>query len=126
MKERMTIQKKYILEALMELNHPTALEIYEFIYKKYPNISKATIHRNLNSLKEEGTITMLADKGPAKRYDLKTENHYHFICKKCNEVYDLKLPYQKQLDNDESLKEFKVDSHTLSFTGLCPKCRPLK
>ena len=48
---RNTIQRALVLEAVRSLhNHPTSADVYEAVRRTYPNISRATVYRNLGVL----------------------------------------------------------------------------
>lgn len=127
MNKRNTIQKMFIIEALKKLNHPTALEIYIYVYNKYPHVSKATIHRNLNLLVEQKEVYKLVGLENASRYDINIKEHYHFVCHNCKRISDLKMDYQKNLNNKiKNMNDYRFDSHTIIFNGLCPDCQKNK
>ena len=51
MNKRNTIQRSLVLETVQELRcHATADEIFNTIVKKYPNVGRGTVYRNLNLL----------------------------------------------------------------------------
>ena len=51
MEKRNTIQRSLVLNAVNKLQcHATADEVYDEIAKEHPNISKATVYRNLKLL----------------------------------------------------------------------------
>ena len=53
MSKRNTIQRTLVLEAVNALRcHATADEIYAYISKEHPTISRGTVYRNLNRLAE--------------------------------------------------------------------------
>ncbi len=122
---RMTKQRKAILEALKETDtHPTADEIYEEVKKEIPNISLGTIYRNLNVLEEMDEIMVLDYGSTYSRFDGCADNHYHFQCKECEEIYDLDMEIRENLENKvEENYPFTVDNHRLEFYGLCPSCQ---
>ena len=61
MKNRNTIQRSLVLEAVNKLQcHATADQIYAEIVKEHPTISRATVYRNLNLLREEQTALTTA------------------------------------------------------------------
>ena len=66
MKRRSTKQREIVYDALMQLYHPTAEEVYEYLRGAYPTIGRATVFRNLAVLAEEGRIVKLffPDKEP--------------------------------------------------------------
>lgn len=125
-KTRMTKQRKTILKVLKSTDsHPTADWIYEQVKKDIPNISLGTVYRNLNLLVEKGKINVINYANDQSHYDGNTENHYHFRCKKCGNVYDLDLNlFEKEIDKFvDNNTEFDVDTHRLEFYGICPDCQ---
>ena len=65
---RMTTQRKIIMEELAKVtSHPTAVEIYEMVKRKLPNISLGTVYRNLELLADQGKIQKL-QRQPPKKY----------------------------------------------------------
>lgn len=121
MDRRNTKQRTMILDAVRSrCDHPTAEQIYDQVHKIDKKISVGTIYRNLDILSKQGEIKdiKLSD---ADRYDLKTDNHNHFICDKCGKVFDIDIPYNKKLDN-KNYDGFFINSHQTVFKGLCPEC----
>jgi Fur family peroxide stress response transcriptional regulator len=125
MLRRNTRQRDAILNILRNTDsHPTADWVYEQARKIIPGISKGTVYRNLNLLKEAGEISELNLSGTMSRYEGKPENHYHFRCEQCGRVFDLDQPVNKDLDNEIAAKTgFKVSYHQLEFRGLCHDCQ---
>lgn len=125
-KTRMTKQRKTILKVLKNTeSHPTADSIYEEVKKEIPNVSLGTIYRNLNLLAEKGKITVINYANDQSHYDGNTENHYHFRCNSCGNVFDLELDLLDEKVNNkvEDNTNFIVDNHRLEFYGLCPSCQ---
>ncbi len=125
-KTRMTKQRKTILKVLKNTNsHPTADTIYEEVKKEIPNISLGTVYRNLNLLADKGKITVINYANDQSHYDGNTENHYHFRCNNCGNVFDLELNLiDKKINSKvENNTDFIVDNHRLEFYGLCPTCQ---
>lgn len=125
-KTRMTKQRKTILKVLKNTDsHPTADSIYEEVKKEIPNVSLGTIYRNLNLLAEKGKITVINYANDQSHYDGNTENHYHFRCNNCGDVFDLELDLLDGNVNNkvENNTNFIVDNHRLEFYGLCPSCQ---
>jgi len=126
MVRRKTKQRMTILEVLKGVRiHPSADWIYDEVRKKLPHISKGTVYRNLNVLKEEGAILELNVDGVVGRYEIRQDNHYHFICEKCGRIFDLNEPVETGLNAKFAKKTgFKITHHQLEFRGLCNKCVP--
>ncbi|HKL12247.1 MAG TPA: transcriptional repressor [Halanaerobiales bacterium] len=125
-KTRMTKQRKTILQVLKNTDsHPTADWIYDKVKKDIPNISLGTVYRNLNLLAEKGKIDVINYANDQSHYDGNTENHYHFRCQKCGNVYDLNIDlFEKEINKIvDNNTEFKVNTHRLEFYGVCPDCQ---
>ena len=121
---RDTRQKDAIFRMLRNSkSHPTADQIYAEVRKEIPRISKGTVYRNLQILKEDGMVTELKASGSQSRYEIKLENHYHFRCDHCGRVFDLDEPVDSNLNARVSANTgFKVVSHQTEFRGLCKAC----
>ncbi len=83
--KRNTIQRQLVISAVRSLsNHPTAEEVYNRIVLDYPDISKGTVYRNLNSLVDSGLLRRVSVPSSADRYDHMLTKHYHVQCMKCH------------------------------------------
>lgn len=104
--------------------HPTADTIYHVIQKNYPNISLGTIYRNLNLLVEQGEILKLSCGDGIDHFDYNTDEHYHFICRKCKRVLDLEMESISHI-NIIANANFKgtIEGSSTYFYGICPKCK---
>jgi Fe2+ or Zn2+ uptake regulation protein len=124
-KTRMTKQRKAILEVLKNTDsHPTADSIYDEVKKNIPNISLGTVYRNLNVLHTMGKIMILDYGGTYSRFDGNPENHYHFHCEECGQLFDINHPVMDEIDKTvEDDTSFTVNFHRLEFYGLCNKCK---
>ena len=118
-------QRDLILKALREnVVHPTADFIYTVLKEKEPNLSLATVYRNLNLLANEGIIRKIEGLDGVAHFDHNTHNHYHFICSKCNKVYD--VPYDIAPDLAEKVLAATgkaAESCEITFKGLCCDCK---
>ncbi|MDD4985074.1 MAG: transcriptional repressor [Dehalococcoidales bacterium] len=123
--QRATRQREAILQVLRCADsHPTADWIYEEVKKSIPNISKGTVYRNLKVLQDTGKIAELNLSGTVSRYEGRQDNHYHFRCTKCGQIFDLDEPVNKKLEEKIARKTgFTVSSHQLEFRGICKTCQ---
>ena len=104
--------------------HPSAEMVHEMLREEHPDISLATVYRNLTHFKNQGLITSVATVKGVERFDANTTPHVHFICTNCSAVIDLEelaVP-QALTDSAESLMGGKVLECNLSFTGTCRIC----
>lgn len=123
--KRHTIQCDLVLETVNKLrNHATADEIFETIVKEYPNISRATVYRNLQRLSEMGEIKKWEIPGGPDRYDHLNFDHYHIKCQKCGRVYDVDMDYIPDLTKlIKNQHGFDFTGHMIIFQGICPECK---
>ncbi len=118
-------QREHILKTLREnVIHPTADEIYALARKEMPSLSLATVYRNLNQLAENGIIRRIDGLDGSVHFDHNLCKHYHFICTKCNKVYDVTYDIAPDLA-DKVLAEtgLFVESFDISLKGICPNCK---
>src|SRR4030066_1972759 len=122
---RTTKQKEVILGILRgTTSHPTADWVYNEVRKEIPNISLGTVYRNLRLLCQNGEILELVLCGSLSRFDARSDNHYHFRCEKCGQVFDVDEPVDKKINGRIARKTgFRVIYHKLEFRGVCRECR---
>lgn len=124
MAQRNTFQKSMTLKAVLNLaNHPTAEDVYNYVHRQYPQISRTTVYRNLNKLCEGGQLYRVKVFGSADRYDHRTGGHYHFICNECGQLCDLELPYMDQINRMcAGMDGRQINDHQILFDGVCRDC----
>lgn len=104
--------------------HPGADWIYERVKSDIPDISLATVYRNLALFKRDGTIVSIGTVDGVERFDANTAPHVHFICTRCGRVLDLHgLSVPKSLSEQAShCCGGSVSACNLSFSGACAEC----
>lgn len=86
----LTPQKLEIFRILASsCSHPQAADIYQEVKKTFPNISPATVYKNLIRFQELGLIIEIPLSGNPNRYDAKLETHSHAVDTANGQVYDL-------------------------------------
>jgi Fe2+ or Zn2+ uptake regulation protein len=121
---RRSKQREEILALLRSTDtHPTANWLFGKLKKEFPNLSVGTVYRNIGILVHQGLLGRIAFGSTLERLDANVNEHYHFICEKCDAIIDLKLAIERGLDKQVPTSEgFEVHRHTVEFYGLCPKC----
>ena len=104
--------------------HPSADMVHEMLRPEHPDISLATVYRNLSLFKSQGLITSVATVHGTERFDANTQPHVHFICSSCDAVIDLHQ-IEVPLALGEKCTDCRIDSCQLTFTGLCSKCNTI-
>lgn len=123
---RNTIQRQMVYAAVAKHgHHPTAEDVYDIITSQFPDVSKGTVYRNLNALYEAGLINCISMPNGANRYDHILSKHYHMLCTVCGDFSSLReVPYDHDLDKIvEKTTGFKLRSHAVVFSGICPACQ---
>ena len=107
--QRFSKKREAILQVLRStVCHPSAKWVFEQIQKQYPDISLATVYRNLALFKEEADVTP----------------HGHFICESCGLVEDLHFEHFAEWEREVELQTHaRVEYYSILFYGLCPSCR---
>ena len=118
-------QKETILRVLRSTSsHPSADWIYDQVRREIPNVSLATIYRNLRLLRDTGCIRQVDLSGEHGHFDGNTGAHYHLRCEKCGCIIDLDEPVSRYIESRVAKKTgFKVTGHKLEVAGLCPACQ---
>lgn len=116
---RETKQRNLILEIINNsCSHLSAEEIYNIAKKQISNISLGTVYRNLNMLFENGNIRKIKLDDNVDHYDNLKKEHNHFICNKCNKIYDV---FEKE-KNNINLDCGIVMNYEKIYKGICNNC----
>ena len=118
-------QREAIMNFLMtRKDHPTADVVYSSVRDEFPNISLGTVYRNLTLLADIGEIARLRLGDGIDHFDADTSPHYHFICKDCGRVIDLKLEALTEVDKltGTDLEGNRITGHITYFYGSCSEC----
>ena len=126
--KRNTIQCALVLETVNKLRcHATADEVYDAIVQEHPNISRATVYRNLNRLSQLGRIHKMEIPGGADRFDHECYKHYHIRCEKCGRVFDVDMDFVGGLESGiRDTHGFDFTGYDIIFHGVCPECKKKK
>ena len=118
-------KRNAILECLRATDaHPSADMVHEMLRPDHPDISLATVYRNLALFKKQGLIQSVATVSGIERFDANTAPHVHFVCTVCDAVLDL-----PEMDIPKNLCTAaaegvggQVTGCSLIFTGKCSQC----
>ena len=121
---RFSHQRNIIYKSICSVKtHPAAEELYYMVKPHIPNISMGTVYRNLAQLLDHGMIRELKIDG-VSHYDGNINMHQHFLCKKCQTIYDCEMPTENMIDNVAGLDNFDIQGYQIIFSGHCQKCNP--
>ncbi len=122
---RLTPQRMIIFEAVQTLKgHVTADEVYQQVQPKHRTITRATVYRTLEVLRDEGLVTG-TDLGQGRiQFEVSRDHHHHhLVCLNCGMVQEI----NGDLFNTVNLhlkKKYKFQARIEHFAifGLCEKC----
>lgn len=120
---RRTRQRLAIEEVFQKESRPlTPPEIHKGAKRILPQIGLRTVYRQLKDMSEEGLIVGVDYPGQPLRYEWVSQGHHaHFICRRCDRVYDLQVEVP-----DVEVKApagFQLTGQETIFYGICPDCR---
>lgn len=120
-KERLTIQKKAILDYLKKTkSHPDGDKVYKEVKKKIPTISKGTVYRVLKQLKDKEKIQEISLE--KSHFDGDVSFHYHFICENCKKIFDIFGKEEEFKKIKQKIKVGKIKNIQILIYGKCKNC----
>lgn len=118
-------QREALLRILKNTrSHPSADWLYNELREEFPSISLGTVYRNLALLTDNGAIKRITTGSGKEHFDGFTDEHSHFVCTRCDSIYDITLSSAEKLNEEvEKRLDAKVDDSSLLFYGVCSKCK---
>lgn len=128
MQHRNTKQRNIILKELRGTKaHPSAYALFRMVKKRSSGIGFATVYRNLNILKEEGSILELLLGKYGCRYDGNMDAHDHAVCISCQKVFDIPISSTSNVKQKLcQIAGFDVKYRRINFYGYCNICKRCK
>lgn len=119
---RLTHQRLKVLEYISNNRiHPTVDQIYSDLHKEIPSLSKTTIYNTLSTLVEAKFVKVITIEDNETKYDVITDDHGHFKCESCGNIYDFHINIDAIASED--LNNFHVNQKDVYFKGICPSCK---
>ena len=115
-----------VVKSLLEgdARHAWSLdELHEAARVALGGADYSTVFRAVSAMEREGAIRRI-DLGDGKaHYEVGDEHHDHVRCDSCGQVAEVPgCVLEDVAAGVQSSTGFKVTSHHLVFTGLCPAC----
>lgn len=122
--KRHSRKREAILEAIRSCpSHPTAEGIYTQLKPQFPDLSLATVYRNINEFVKSGDVVSIGVINSKEHYDGTTAPHSHFICDRCGEIYDVFTGLAPDLGLIGEESELgRVTSCEFTLRGICKRC----
>ena len=124
--ERKTRQFHAIFEVIAHAGRPLlAQEILEIAARAVPQLSLATVYRQIKSLLEDSSIRQVQLPGQNPRYEIGSHehdpgHHHYFQCRRCEKVFD--VPTCPGNLDKLAPAGFMVEDHEIILYGRCGEC----
>ena len=120
-----THQRMVIYRVLVQSDdHPSPEAVYERVSREIPEISRATVYKNIHTFLDAGMLREVNELHQTSRLDANLERHHHLICTSCRKVVDIQA---EELDSirisEPELDGFQIKEYRVEARGLCPACR---
>lgn len=121
---RRTRQRTAILETFEAARRPLSWEeVAAGAAERCPGIGDRTIFRNLREMMDELCLVRVYLPGQPPRYELPTGEHRpHFICRRCQQVFQLPVEMPEVMTQVTAPEGFSIDGEDIVFFGHCPEC----
>ncbi len=114
-----TPQRMEVLSFLENTDtHPSALDVWNYLKKVFPSISKTTVYNILDAFVKLKILKVIHTDNTLK-YDFNLKSHAHFVCTVCGRIDDIDL---EKIFYKEPLIEFEINEVEIYLRGLCKKC----
>ena len=120
---KVSFQRMKILEYFVKFGgHPNVNDIYNYVIKEIPTLSKTTVYNTLNLFAKHDLIDIVTIEDNEVRYDFAPCIHGHFKCENCGTIADVNFDEKDIRKIIPKLNDFKIMSHHVNFKGLCKEC----
>jgi Fur family peroxide stress response transcriptional regulator len=121
---RKTNQKDFVHQfVLSTFAHPTAFDVVKAAKKAGVKLGVTSAYRILNEMVLHGEAIPLVGPDAVVHYDAVRDDHFHFICRSCGKIIDLK-------GDEEQINQICADQHlsldhlqSVAIYGLCSDCQ---
>ena len=122
---KFTQQRETILDEILNTKgHFQVEDIVHNIKNKNINVSRATVYRTLNILKDMGLVTEVIKFDNKTIYEISLKEHHdHLICTNCGKIIEFhEEEIEKLQDKICKNYQFTPSFHRLEIFGLCKEC----
>ncbi len=123
---RYTRQREDVLRKILETKGHFEIEDIVLDFKKQNlDVSRSTVYRTLNILKELGIVNEVIKYKNKTLYEVALKEHHdHLVCEKCGKIIEFHSEAIEELQN-KICKDynFKPTFHRLEIYGICEACQ---
>lgn len=105
--------------------HPSVDEMYEALHEEIPTLSRTTVYNTMKLFVKHKVASLVSIEEKNARFDGNVSLHGHFVCQKCNRLYDFSI--NDQLLNKKelisTLDNFTIENIQIYCKGICKNCK---
>lgn len=121
---QVTAQRLAVLRNVDASPHSTAEDIALAVRREIGTVSKQAVYDSLATLYENGLIRRFQPAGSSARYETRSDNHHHVMCRVCGSMKDVdcargKAPCLHPVEDHG----YAIDEAEVIYWGLCPDCQ---
>lgn len=120
---KVTPQRLKIVESLNTFGHLNIDMLYQEVKETYPNVSLATVYKNIAIMTETGLLEEVKIADRKSVYEVKKEPHLHLHCTACGKIEDFEIDLVSVTALAEKVSGYEVEATDLVFGGICPECK---
>ena len=119
-----TLQRSEILNVLRKSKkHFTAYEIHRILISVVPQISLATVYRNLEQMSARGMIKKVRTVSSLNLFEADTSEHFHVWCPKCGKLENIKKTFKFAEELKRKQQELNCEDVHIEFVAVCKECK---
>ncbi|MCC5843121.1 MAG: transcriptional repressor [Verrucomicrobia bacterium] len=121
---QVTAQRLAVLNALHDHPHALADELVQQVRDRIGSISRQAVYDALNLMSEKGLIHRIQPAGATARYEIRSDNHHHLVCRKCGAMRDTECGTGKApCLLPKHTHGYEIDEAEVLYWGICPDCQ---
>ncbi len=121
---QVTAQRLAVLNALHEHPHALADELVQEVRSRIGSISRQAVYDALNLMSEKGLVHRIQPAGATARYEIRSDNHHHLVCRKCGAMRDTECGTGKApCLLPKHTHGYEIDEAEVLYWGICPDCQ---
>ncbi len=120
---KVTPQRLKIIAMLNEYGHLSIEDLYRLMLKEFPNVSLATIYKNINQMAQTRLIQEVKIPDSKSVYEIVKEPHLHMVCDRCHKVEDIIIGTDKIIKEAEAVSGYRIEESFITLRGICPACQ---
>ena len=120
---KVTPQRLKIVESLNTFGHLNIDMLYQEVKEAYPNVSLATVYKNIAIMTENGLLEEVKISERKSVFEIKKEPHLHLQCTRCGKIEDIMINLEEVTGRVERLSGYRVEHTDMVMRGICPDCQ---